>query len=105
MTIPVSKGGTWATRTADGFMTDVGPNPMCVYHRSPVTSAETSHMPVPLTRAARTWRCWCFDVSSAWRFIMFWAGTGRTRARCPAIRAAAPANWVSWQMLMPYLGL
>jgi hypothetical protein len=92
MTIPISMSGTWATTSADGFMTDVGPNPTCVFLRSPVTSADTSHMPVSLTRSARIWLCRCFHVCAAWRLIMFWAGTSRTRARCPAIRAAASAN-------------
>jgi hypothetical protein len=53
MTIPVCKGGTCATTSPDGVMTDVGPYPMWVSPRSPVTSADTSHMPVSLTRSAR----------------------------------------------------
>ena len=76
-------------------MTDVGPYPTCVSPRSPVTSADISHIPVSLARSARIWLCLRFHVSAVWRFIMFSAGTSRTRACWQAIRAAASANCVS----------
>ena len=60
----------------------------------PVTSADTSHVPVSLTRAARIWLCRGFQVSATWRLIMFWAGT------VPAyeIGFSAPRGWRSHRL-------
>lgn len=52
-TMPIVSSGTCATTSARGLITLVGPQPTRCKPRSPVTSADTSHMPVSRTRSAR----------------------------------------------------
>jgi hypothetical protein len=75
-----------------------GPECDAIVARSPVTSADGSHIPVSRTRWARMRLCSCSDSWARGRGIMFSAGTSSSRAPCAATAAARSGKRASAQM-------